>query len=99
MCDTRGLFFNDREDQCGEKPLKSWHSSSVLLSHLLDVNSISGKHVHKLRGLSALLITMAEAEISIVSPCEHFGWVCKKYEKHNTTLSLWHSTLSSADLW
>lgn len=52
-------------------------STSVLLAYLLYVNSSPGKDIHKLRVLSALLITMAEAEISIVSPCVYFGWVCK----------------------
>lgn len=75
------------EGQYSKKPLKSWHRHSVFLSHLLDVNSVSGKHIHKLRGLSALLITMAQAEISIVSPCEDFSWVCKKNENHIATIS------------
>lgn len=58
------------------------------LLHLLDVNSISGKHIHKLRGLPALLITMTQAEISIVSPCEDFSRVCQKNEKYIATISL-----------
>lgn len=81
------VCLNDGKDHCCTKPLNSWHSSSVLLSHLLDVNSISGKHIHKLRVLSTLLITMAKTEIRVVSPCEHFSWVCMKYEEKKKTLS------------
>lgn len=66
--------------------LESWYNSSVLLTNLLDVNSRSGKNIHQLRVLSALLITVPETEISIVSPCVHLCWVCN--EKANTVGSI-----------
>lgn len=89
------------ESQCCKKPLKSWHSHSVFPSHLLDVNSISGKHIHELRRLPALLITMAQAEISIVSPCEDFSRVCKKNGKtlSNNKPPSRSLLFSDADLW
>lgn len=58
--------------------------TAVLLSYLLDVHSSPGKHIHKLRVLTALLITMPKAEISIVSPCVHFSWVCNEEENQST---------------
>ncbi len=53
--------------------LESKDNSYELLGYLLDVNSGPCKHIHKLRVLSALLITMPETEISIVSPSVHFS--------------------------
>lgn len=55
------------------------------LAYLLDVNSSPGKHIHELGVLSALLITMPETEISVVSPSVHFCWVCN--EEENTIIN------------
>lgn len=63
-------------------PPESADLTAVLLSYLLDVYSSPGKHIHELRVLTALLITMPKAEISIVSPCVHFGWVCNEEENN-----------------
>lgn len=54
----------------------------MILANLLDVNACPGKNIHQLRVLSALLITVPETEISIVSPCVYLCWVCN--EKANS---------------
>lgn len=81
------VFSTGKPYTVGTHTLTPWRACniSVLLGYLLDVNSSPGKHIHKLRVLSALLITMSKTEISIVSPRVHFSWVCNGEENTITS--------------
>lgn len=76
-----GLFRVGKPFSLENTFLIPWRAeTTVLLAYLLDVDSSPSKHIHKLRVLPALLIPMAQAEISVVSPRVYFSWVCKEGE-------------------